>query len=175
MKLASVNGGRWGIVREVKFTFCALPLENLVVMVWMSRLALIAYLVGGWLLPAMHHHAHPVAATGTTACHHHDHGHRHEGDHTVAAASVARSSCSSSAADSPLTPPAIDARQPGSHDHSGTCHLCAASSIAKTSALIVPVCVVSNPPCGEVCESDTVSLVGVWIGASSPRGPPKFV
>jgi hypothetical protein len=131
-------------------------------MVWVSRLALIAYLVGGWLLPAMHEHTHPVAAAGKSVCRgdchfHADHHLAGDHDHGIG------------------SPNNVDARDSGADDHRGLCHVCAAGSIAKTSALAFPACKTFDPPCSEAFEFDNVDSIGVQIVAASPRGPPKFV
>ncbi|QDT07844.1 hypothetical protein K227x_62730 [Rubripirellula lacrimiformis] len=64
-------------------------------MVWITRFTLLAYLVGGWLLPASHFHAHNVVASqGVVLCggHHHssDASHDHEHAHdSLASDSIA--------------------------------------------------------------------------------------
>ncbi|TWT92798.1 hypothetical protein [Stieleria varia] len=48
-----------------------------------ARIALLGYLVGGLLLPAMHHHGHHVATGGSVSCCHvdaTDHDHQQDGD-----------------------------------------------------------------------------------------------
>ncbi len=67
-------------------------------MVWITRLTLMAYLVGGWLLPASHFHAHQSAACGghvhespQVGCgHSHDHCHPHAQTRSKAAGESSR-------------------------------------------------------------------------------------
>ncbi len=165
-----------------------------------SRIALIAYVVGGWLLPAMHHHSgyshaqlvgsasstccsgHGCEATFPTPDSHQDHGDGsqccHDHDHCdVAAASNSAPSkihTEDEAADqSKAVLYAVDSGDP--HACVGLCALCAAQSlIGQTVAN-------ASSSLGEITLVDRISLTGngwplrVQRGGISSRGPPAIL
>lgn len=100
-----------------------------------AHLALIAYVVGGWLLPATHHHSGSCAAHahGTVApeadtapdsdSHGHSAGQRHACDHDHAAEPADTQQCEASS---------LPAWKSLTHDHLcvGLCALCAARTLS---------------------------------------------
>ncbi|MGB7325326.1 MAG: hypothetical protein WBD31_10685 [Rubripirellula sp.] len=142
-------------------------------MVWITRLALIAYLVGGWLLPASHFHAHSVAGCGShthaepgSPC---GHGQDHSGHH-VHAISV---DDAEPGAGLEFAGGAIDQRATSDHCHDGLCAICAARSLSSTAVFAWHLPSSRGLSCGDV------RIVDEWIassndaGANWTRGPPE--
>ena len=162
-----------------------------------SRIALIAYVVGGWLLPAMHHHkghSHaqhvgPASSTccsdqgceatvptldspqddGSQCCHDHDHC-------DVAAVSNIASAQKHhpfQRGECSAVLYAVDSGEP--HACIGLCALCAAQSLVGQTA--------TDSACslGEIALVDRIGLPGVqWPlrvqrGGISSRGPPAIL
>ncbi|WP_345327059.1 hypothetical protein [Novipirellula rosea] len=168
-----------------------------------SRIALIAYVVGGWLLPAMHHHpghSHTQlgGAAGSTCCSDHgcdaalatpdsshgDGSHADDGSqccHHHDRCDVAPTSHSAPSAALTHSPAdqshsvlyAVDSGDP--HACIGLCALCAAQSlIGQTVAN-------SSSSIGEITLVDRIGSTGIgWPlrvqrGGISSRGPPAIL
>jgi hypothetical protein len=101
-------------------------------MIWTSRVALIAYVLGGWLLPAAHHHLHhqhgvcqhvapsSMLATSDHGCCQHSHGHDHEGE-------------GQSGKGHPASGPSLQPAESPKLSCDGLCALCTARSLASTA------------------------------------------
>ena len=140
-----------------------------------ARIALLAYVVGGWFLPAIHHHGpscdHGAVSHSTIVaveteiawasahqCCDHDHCHvSNEIDHNV--------------------DPVDLAVHPG-HSHVsdvGLCALCSARSLTATPTfdlayLSSETCLGESP--GICCSGAPLAVI---LGSHSPRGPPATV
>ncbi|WP_146514183.1 hypothetical protein [Rubripirellula amarantea] len=146
---------------------------------WISRIALVAYLIGGWLLPAVHRHGHvhdgghcgtEVATVGFDSTE--DSG---ATDHTCSCTHHVCDSdddSASSAADADAT------RLGFTHGHHVTCDGLCAICIART--------LVSSPVVNQVNATalfvahrtslpPPVALVDHSVSQHSPRGPPQNV
>ncbi|TWU26957.1 hypothetical protein Pla52o_08130 [Novipirellula galeiformis] len=164
-----------------------------------SRIALIAYVVGGWLLPAMHHHhghSHHSGASQAGCCaelecerpaavsvadsrdgeskgcdHHHD-GSSHADDH-ARSCSGGTSSNGSFADDTNAILFAVNS----SHSHAclGLCALCSAQSLKGEAVAVVACSVDQGPVCGRVVSTGIHWPLSVQPGGISSRGPPAIL
>ncbi|TWU50996.1 hypothetical protein Poly51_42890 [Rubripirellula tenax] len=144
-------------------------------MVWITRLTLIAYLVGGWLLPASHFHAHSaVACQGSSHVHStgcdHDHGH----DHPHVESSEDDSADLSSESSNALAGGLIGQRAVSDHCHSGLCAICAARTLASATIAVPNTVSLMGPPRIDAGISVTWILPTARSGAHWLRGPPEF-
>ncbi|WP_146581081.1 hypothetical protein [Neorhodopirellula pilleata] len=143
--------------------------------VWTSRIALIAYVLGGWLLPALHHHDHADSGSDRhgIACH----PSQTAGGEVVAATDCGCSHEHQPVDESPKTTAAEHDLVNG-HSHSdcvGLCSLCVATTLLATSYLpdamrVGLVCDRSLSPCR--------NQAWPWQplpGGISSRGPPATV
>ncbi|TWU58148.1 hypothetical protein [Rubripirellula reticaptiva] len=142
-------------------------------MVWITRLALIAYLVGGWLLPASHFHAHSVAGCGShahsdagPACgHSHDHSGHHFHANTVDDAEPGSFQ--------QFAGGAIDQRAASDRCHDGLCAICAARSLSSTAVLAWQLPSSLDLSCREVWIADDWIASSDEAGGNWTRGPPE--
>ena len=139
-------------------------------MIWTSRIALIAYLLGGWLLPAIHHHAdhqhgacQHVAATSPSSesdhgCCGHSHDHQHESDEAS----------DESASDLQIT----SAAKLRTCD--GLCALCSARSLTSTTLKQKLTSLAGGDSCLIVHPIELDILPDSATGAHLTRGPPEI-
>lgn len=89
-----------------------------------ARIALLAYVIGGLLLPMTHQHAAPAGSAAAPGVHHEHHdGHCHAGG-----------DCGAAEATTPLATSSMDAANESGHSHQchGFCVLCLAAGQAVT-------------------------------------------
>ena len=142
---------------------------------WTPRIALIAYVMGGWLLPALHHHDHSHRGS-------HDHGvacHWPQiTDEVIAEPTDCGCGCDEEATGKPARIAGSDHRMVGGQTPSdcvGLCSLCVATTLLATS------CQTDALSVGLVCDVFLATggrLAWPWQplpGGLSSRGPPAAV
>ncbi len=147
-------------------------------MVWISRLALFGYIVGGWLLPASHFHAHG----DHLACHHDPSQH--------AAAESEDAHAPHSCCDD--HPHHDEAAEPSDQPESGggpvrhveaaspqlcggLCALCSARSLCSTTLRCALTTSGYHDTPLQICMSEPFLVRDILAGAISSRGPPLIV
>jgi hypothetical protein len=149
-------------------------------MIWVSRLTLIAYCVGGWLLPATHYHAH------------HDHGARHHA-HCHVEATQSAAICEQSEVDNSRRccghtdqcETASDAPQHATVEYfwaasqqiacSGLCALCSARLLTSTTLRHKATAFALRDLSQSVVRPETTLLPCSAAGEHFSRGPPEIV
>jgi hypothetical protein len=155
---------------------------------WIASLTLIAYLIGGWLLPVTHHHGAGVAATADcgAGCHSHapldanlpsqDHPQQSTCSHAPPALQAGAS------ANSQEGETEVD-RSGGSEPSfqslphascQGLCALCVARSLSS-QRLVETLVATGFIPVGEACVFEPPFLLQRSRGIAFSRGPPLFV
>jgi hypothetical protein len=144
-----------------------------------SRLTLIAYVVGGWLLPATHYHAH------------HDHGPCHHAHHH-SAATHAEQTCEQSESDKSSRccghtehcEAASDAPQRATDENywasqqlacSGLCALCSARALTSTTLRQTATQLTLRDLSQSVIRPETTLLPRLLASEHFSRGPPEIV
>jgi len=143
-------------------------------MVWTSRLALIAYLLGGWLLPALHRHDH--AHHAVEACHEEvisspsahccDHGHAH---HSTTETGSEESESEKTEPDS--LEPQVAAAHPVLLCE-GLCALCSARSIKSITFKQKPSSILANAPPQRIVVIEPAFPLARAAHQHLSRGPP---
>lgn len=130
---------------------------------WISSLALFAYVVGGWLMPAAHHHHQGCSHTSiqisadSERADHHCHHHHHDDPQD----------------DEDRSSPSATVFGVSNHSHAGLCALCAARTLAKAEASIKTL--IESDEQSHPSSFD-VSHPSAWmtLRANLTRGPPVF-
>jgi hypothetical protein len=147
---------------------------------WIASLTLVAYLIGGWALPTIHHHG--VGATsafnGGVGCHAHPHVEAETAAHSTHPASCSHSCQSDDPADS--QEPAAQAssgvafRSASVDDCHGLCALCVARSLCSQRVVEAKVAT-GIALAGRAFLAEPSFVLQQARGNVSSRGPPQFV
>jgi len=148
-------------------------------MTLVSRLTLIAYLVGGWLLPATHYHAHH----GHEACYHFVASHSdatcgqsENEDAEISSRCCGHTEQCETASDAP--PREINEYCSAAPQHltcSGLCALCSARSLSSTTLRHTPTPFSLRDSSRRVVRPETTLLPRLPEGKHFGRGPPEVV